>query len=197
MMRKVVGITGGIGSGKSVVSQICRVLGYPVYDCDFEAKRIMNGSQSLKNKLCDKFGENVLTLDNIINRQYLASVIFSNRENLEYLNSIVHEEVRRDISRWMAVDRQKNLFIESAILFTSGLDEMVDEIWNVEADIETRIRRVMMRNSLSRENVIRRIDSQRDELLQLRDCHKKVVSICNNGNNSLLIQINQLIKRMS
>lgn len=194
-MKIVIGITGGIGSGKSIVSAICKAKGYRVYDCDYMAKKIMNNSSLLKYQITEYFGEESLTENQEIDRKYIASRIFNNENDRQYLNSIVHSAVLDDIHKWISTNTSNLLFIESAILTSSGIDKICDYIWIVEADEETRINRVIERNAISRDEVIARINSQKNEYKQHNSI--KVHKINNNDNDSLLIQINQLLNQMS
>lgn len=194
-MKKIVGITGGIGSGKSTVSSICRAKGYNVYDCDSNAKLLMTESEDVKDQIIDIFGNNVYNGKGNINRKYLANIIFNDVSKREQLNNIVHSAVREDINRWIKECNHNLLFIESAILCSSSIDKITDLIWLVEADEESRIQRVIKRNNTNREEVILRINSQRLEY-NLIDW-SKTKKISNNEDDSLILQINQLINQMS
>lgn len=193
--KSIIGITGGIGSGKSVVSRICRLKGFPVYDCDNKAKSLMNESSALKEEMTRKIGENVLREDGTINRQIVAQHVFSDNHFRQWLNSKVHEMVRIDISKWIAEQDAEIVFIESAILHTSELDKIVSQIWFVEAPEELRVKRVMLRNNLSREDVMARVNSQKHEFDALP--RHKIFYISNYETHSLLCEINHLINRMS
>lgn len=132
MIMKTVAITGGIGSGKSVVSRLLRVEGYPVYDCDSQAKRIMDNDAEIQRQLQNAFGEDVV-VDGVIHRQKLASVVFGNSENLRKLNAIVHPAVIADIKKWSVAEQKDLVFVETAILRESGMETLVDEVWVVDA----------------------------------------------------------------
>ncbi|MBE6299837.1 MAG: dephospho-CoA kinase [Bacteroidales bacterium] len=182
---KTIGITGGIGSGKSVVSAILKILNYPVYDSDSQAKQLMVTSPIIKKELKTLIGDNVYIGD-IINKPLLSSYIFTSEENRERVNSIVHPQVRIHFTEWKQKQTSDIVFIESAILFESGLNNDVDEVWCVCADKDVRIERVMMRNSISKQEVLARINSQMsdDEVIAKSDC-----IIDNSGKISLLKQI--------
>lgn len=154
-----IGITGGIGSGKSVISRILRSMSYPVYDTDSEAKRIMD-TPSLKQAIAAAWGTQIYLPDGTLDRRQLSAIVFSNPEQLARLNNIVHPAVRQDYALWVQRSRSPIVFVESAILQESHMDTTLDYIWLVEADAETRITRVMQRNNLSREQVEQRICSQ-------------------------------------
>lgn len=172
-MTKIIGITGGIGSGKSVFSRVLRVMGYKVYDTDSAAKRLMRENESLKLQLTDIFGHNVY-VDGDINRGYLAGMVFKDKSLLIKLNNTVHPVVEEDMTHWIDDNITENfLFIESAILIESGFIKRVDEAVNVEAPTELRIERVIKRDNVTREDVLRRInnqmsDEQREEYCRYR-----------------------------
>lgn len=158
-MGKLFGITGGIGSGKSVVSSVLKLMGFAVYDCDSRAKWLMNTSQDIKNGLTAIFGDEVYA-GGMLNRQLLGSKIFSNKESLDKINSIVHPVVKQDLTEWCDTQNNSICFVESAILYESGLDSMVAGVINVSAPEELRIRRVMARSGLSAQQVRARISNQ-------------------------------------
>lgn len=158
-MGKLFGITGGIGCGKSVVSSVLKLMGFAVYDCDSRAKWLMNTSQDIKNGLTAIFGDEVYA-GGMLNRQLLGSKIFSNKESLDKVNSIVHPVVKQDLTEWCDTQNNSICFVESAILYESGLDSMVAGVINVSAPEELRIRRVMARSGLSAQQVRARISNQ-------------------------------------
>ena len=192
-MAVIVGITGGIGSGKSVVSSICRTKGFAVYDCDSRAKILMSHNESLRTQIIARLGDESYDQNGELNRQYIADIIFNDAERRDELNRLVHATVLEDIKAWIASSDASLLFIESAILYSSGIDKIVDRVWMVDADIETRIARVISRNAMSREEVLARIQSQRNEFASAD--RSKTSAIDNNGQQSLILQINQLIEK--
>ena len=115
-----IGITGGIGNGKSVLSRILHCAGVPVYDCDTEAKRIMNDNAEVRYLLVQHFGKECYTPDLQLDRKYLAGCIFGNVENLRLVNSIVHPRVKDDFLLWCNTVKSPVVAMESAILFESG-----------------------------------------------------------------------------
>lgn len=183
---KIIAITGGIGAGKSIVSAILRVAGYDVYDCDQRAKMLMNTSATIKNSLTHKFGHDIYTSEGNLNRTRLSDIIFNDHDALHYVNSIVHPAVRDDISHWAQEHQHGPLFVETAILKEGGLDTIVQEVWNVVAPVEVRISRVMKRNAISREKVLKRINNQQ-QLSPIPG--KKVVDLINDGTSPILPQI--------
>ena len=192
-MAVIVGITGGIGSGKSVVSSICRTKGFAVYDCDSRAKILMSHNESLRTQIIARLGDESYDQNGELNRQYIADIIFNDAERRDEINRLVHATVLEDIKAWIASSDASLLFIESAILYSSGIDKIVDRVWMVDADIETRIARVISRNAMSREEVLARIQSHRNEFASAD--RSKTSAIDNNGQQSLILQINQLIEK--
>ena len=168
-MAELIAITGGIGCGKSIVSLILKEIGYEVYDCDCKAKYLMDNSPTIKDCLKSTFGNDII-IDGTINRIKLANIVFNNKEKLVKLNNIVHSSVKEDLISWkLENSHNKLLFVETAILYQSGLDKVVDEVWEVNAPIEIRVERVMKRNNISRQDVLSRIESQKYEILTQAD----------------------------
>lgn len=183
----LIAITGGIGSGKSVVSQLLRVLGYKVYDCDDRAKWVMTHDDLLRQQLIDLFGADTYSADTQeLNKPYLASKIFGSQEALQQMNACVHPAVARDLEN---MARNEALyFYESAILYESGFDNLVtpDEVWTVSAPLETRILRAMRRDNTTREKIMSRIASQ---LPQEEKERRADVVIYNDDHHSIIQQI--------
>lgn len=190
-MARLIAIAGGIGSGKSVVSRILRAMGKKVYDCDTEARRLMDSDENIKCRIEECIAPEVILADRSIDRRHLAAIVFADKKMLDTLNGIVHSAVRDDISRWKAAnEKYGTLWVESAIIYESGIDAMVDEVWDVTAPVELRIKRVMSRNSMSREEVIRRIDAQSAVSHQP---HPRIRTLVNDEVTPLLPQIQQLM----
>ena len=188
---KVIALTGGIGSGKSVVSAILLIMGHAVYDCDRHAKKIMDFSDAIKQRLVVAFGPDSVNGKGEINRKYIGGVVFNNPEALLTLNGIVHPEVRKDLQEWIGIKTKEGyscVFVETAILKESNLKDMVNAEWNVYAPVNLRIQRVMKRNNLSEAEVRARIESQSstDEISEL--------SIINDDINAILPQIERNLK---
>ena len=158
-------IAGGIGSGKSVVSTILRKLGYQVYDCDSQAKILINITPSIHSQLCNQI--HPLAVENgIVNRPLIAKIVFNDSDALRRLNNITHQAVISDIHKWIAkYPAETHLFIETAIPITSGIYNMVDETWQVEAPLDVRIRRVQQRSNLTATQIQARIASQSTDIL--------------------------------
>ena len=180
---KKIGITGGIGSGKSVVSRILTTMGYPVYDSDSWAKRLMNNHPDIRQALTDRFGPDTYISGNL-NRPYLAQQIFNNKENLTFVNSIVHPIVCNHFLQWAESQPTELVFIESAILFSSGLDKFVDKVIYVDAPHEIRLQRAMNRDHASAEAISARINNQ---LHDNQYAHTHSNYIIQNDNNTLII----------
>lgn len=165
-----VGITGGIGSGKSGVSELLRIAGIPVYDCDSEARKLMNTSPSLREALTTLAGEDVYASDSqaadaqtgkVLNRRYLADFMFGHPERVNAVNALVHPAVREDFCAW--AERQEGadvVGVESAILFEAGMREDVDVTVLVFTPRAERIQRAMARDGATEESVRARLASQ-------------------------------------
>lgn len=195
-MQKIVAITGGIGSGKSVLSEILRTWGYKVYDCDSEAKRIMDFDADIKRRIASEIDGNVIS-DGIINRSLLSEIVFNDKTKLNKLNAIVHQAVRREIAKWASRQSKYNLvFVETAILYSSGLYNNVDAEIRVVAPEQIRIERIVKRNGYSTEHIKARIESQKIESSSVREINS-VYLIENDGLRALLPQIIQIIQFLS
>ena len=158
MMR--IGITGGIGSGKSTVCKIFNVLGIPIYNADENARRLMAEDESLVKKIKNLLGEDTYK-NNQPDRTKIASLVFSNREKLEQLNALVHPVVGRDFLRW--ADTHKNhayIIKEAAILFESGADKGLDAVIFVSAPKALRVQRIMQRDGITAEQLKQRMKNQ-------------------------------------
>ncbi len=148
----VVGLTGGIGSGKTTVAKAFKALGVPVYIADVEAKKLMTRSKVIKRKLIALFGEKAY-IDNNLNRSYIANIIFNDKNYLKKMNAIVHPKVARHFERWLAKQEAPYVIKEVAILFENGGNEQCDFVITVTAPKSTRIERVMERDKTSKEKV--------------------------------------------
>ena len=159
----IVGITGGIGGGKSTLSDLLREKGFFVYDTDFEAKRLQSEHPEIRQRLIDLFGENIY-VDQQLDRKKLADIVFKNSGLLSGLNKIIHPFVRKDFTEWKCKhSNEKYLFVESAIMFESGLYNEMDKIIVVTAPENVRIERVMKRDGVSAEKVLARMKNQLSE----------------------------------
>ncbi|MEN6291744.1 MAG: dephospho-CoA kinase [Methanobacterium sp.] len=155
---KIVGITGGIGSGKTTITKYIESLGYPVYIADDEAKKLLDTPNVIK-ELTDTFGSEV-TQDGLVDRKKLASFVFGNKDNLKKLNEIIHPKVREHFINWVKQFDTPLVFKEAAILFESGAYKDCDYTILVTAPEEVRVERVIKRDNTTREEVLNRIRSQ-------------------------------------
>ena len=158
-----VGVTGGIGSGKSLVCSFFKLIGIPVYEADYQAKQLMNSSSVIKSQLMKTFGDDIYLPNSTVDRKKLAGIVFNSPSSLKKVNEIIHPEVRKHFYEW--VDKQDSEYIvyEAAILFESGFYTMMDFLILVTSPVETRIQRVMARDGVSREDVLARINKQWDD----------------------------------
>ena len=188
-----IAITGGIGSGKSVISQLLRVFSYPVYDADNEAKRLMSSSGIIKSALITLLGQEVYKGD-VLDKTYMASIIFADKSLLQKVNEIVHPVVKEDFRKWCCRQKKDIVFLESAILFESGFETEVDYVWLISAPEELRIARAVKRDNSTVEQIERRIKAQwpEAEKIELSDA-----VIQNNGRCSLIAQVQTLLLSMS
>lgn len=164
-----IGLTGGIGSGKSTVARIFEALGIPVYDADRAAKRVMEHDPELRKQLEQHFGQKVF-LDGQLNRAYIAAQVFNNPEKLELLNSMVHPLTLRDAQQWMQDQHTAYAIKEAALIFESGAQEFLDLIIGVTAPVAVRLKRVMDRDQMSRDAVLGRMKHQISESVKMKLC---------------------------
>lgn len=187
-----VGITGGIGTGKTTVAKVFEVLGIPVYYADDAAKKLMNEDAELKEKLLLAFGEETY-INGALNRPYLSALVFNNPEKLLLLNSLVHPATIADADKWMQQQTTYYSLKEAALLFESGANKHVDKVIGVYAPISLRLQRVMQRDNISEEAVKARIDKQMNEDKKMELCDY----IINNDEQKLVItQVLKIHKRL-
>jgi len=159
----IIGITGGIGSGKSTLSHLLRAEGYSVYDTDLEARRLQNEHSVMRKKMIDIFGKDIYT-EQGLNRSALGKIVFGKPELLTKLNAIVHPLVMDDFNSWVSNRLPKKmLFIESAILYESGFNKLVDKVILITASEAVRIARVVKRDGVTPEHVLTRMSHQLSE----------------------------------
>jgi dephospho-CoA kinase len=170
-----VGITGGIGSGKSTVARIFGVLGIPVYDADAAAKLIMNRDEGLKAQLATHFGTD-LYVSGQLDRALLASRVFANPDKLALLNSLVHPVTIADAARWMLEQQGSYALKEAALIFESGSQQDLDYVIGVYAPEALRIRRAMQRDGVTREQVKARMRQQIPDSIKMRLCDWVIVN---------------------
>ncbi len=170
-----VGITGGMGSGKSTVAAVFATLGIPVYQADDAAKRLMNEDPALITALKKHFGDAIYT-NGILNRAVLAEAVFNNKEKLTLLNSIVHPATIADGEHWMTAQSAAYAIKEAAIIFETGSQRYLDYIIGVYAPATLRIHRSMKRDNLSREEVNARMNRQMDDAIKMKLCDAVIVN---------------------
>jgi dephospho-CoA kinase len=163
------GITGGIGSGKSIVANLFSLMGVPVYNADTSAKRLMQEDPDIKKQIRDLFG-NEAYQNGQLNTSFLSSAVFSNPEKLEQLNKIVHPATIKDANDWFEKQNAPYTIKEAALLFESGSSKDLDFIIGVSAPSALRIKRVMDRNKITAEEVKKRMKNQIDEPIKMRLC---------------------------
>jgi len=154
-----VGITGGIGSGKTTVCMVFETLGIPVYYADKQAKLLMNNNTKLKSSIAEYFGKDIYSNDEL-NRRKLAEIVFNNKTALEKLNSLVHPAVAHDFECWLSKQKSHYVLEEAAIIFESNITHRFDKIILVTAPDQIRIERVCFRDSITPETVRERMNNQ-------------------------------------
>jgi dephospho-CoA kinase len=188
-----VGITGGIGSGKSTVCDMLGECGVAIYNSDVRAKELMACSAPLRVALIERFGEEVYTAEGI-NRSYLAERVFGNAEELAALNAIVHPAVMADFDEWAESQEGEYVVLESAILFEAGLQDRVDVVVSVLAPEALRVERAMARDGASRESIEARVRSQMSDDERIDRSKYAVVNI---DIEELREDVEQLHRRLS
>jgi dephospho-CoA kinase len=156
---KIIGITGGIGSGKTTVAKYFEELGFPLYNSDTKAKDIQNNNPDVIKQIKNLFGENSYT-ENGLNRPFIAKEVFNHKEKLKQLNAIVHPAVFKDFEQWINQQSSAYILKEAAILIESGSYKDCDLIISVIADTEIKIKRVQQRDNFTREEILARMKNQ-------------------------------------
>ncbi len=164
-----IGLTGGIGSGKTTVAQIFEVLGVPVYYADDAAKKLMNEDENLKQQIIKHFGEESYE-DGLLNRAYLSTTVFSDPEKTTLINSIIHPATIADAEKWMNAQNTPYAIKEAALIFEAGAEKQLDLVIGVYANEPLRIKRVMARNNISEAAVKLRMQNQMDEESKMNLC---------------------------
>lgn len=186
-----IGITGGIGSGKSYVSRLLTEhYGIPVYNTDSEAKRLMLSDEGIRRRLTALLGKEVYKSDGTLNKSLLANYLFADSCHAGQINAIVHPQVKADFLKWADLQTGCEIVaLESAILFESGFDNIVDKVVMVYAPVELRIRRVMLRDSTTEEKIRQRIVAQMDDKAKQ---DRSDFIIFNDGSRPLNLQLDDL-----
>ena len=185
-----VGLTGGIGSGKSTVANLFADLGVPVYNSDDRAKWLSNNNSPLQAKIKSEFGDNVYE-KGILKTKYLADIVFNNPAKLNRLNSFVHPEVALDFANWLSDNSSASIVIkEAAILIESGAYKHLDEIILVTTSQENKLKRVSVRDGVSEEDVLKRME------FQIGDEEKKQHANFLINNNSSIYDLKVQVKKL-
>ncbi len=182
-MGFTIGITGGIGSGKSTVCKVFKLLGVPVFEADVVAKSLIHSNPKIKKELIHLFGSGIYMNNGTVNRKKLAQIIFNDDIQLAKINALIHPAVKEEFRRWQKRQTTKYVIHEAAVLFESGLYKHMDFTILVTAPKEERLKRVMKRDNISKEMVLKRMEKQwTDEQL------RKLASIeIRNDNRSLIL----------
>jgi dephospho-CoA kinase len=190
-----VGITGGIGSGKSTVCQVFRLLGIPVYSADDRAKALMAVDSTLKSQILEEFGEDSYLPNGEVNRNFLAEKVFSDPEKVKKINSFVHPAIGKDFSQWAENQSAPYLIKEAALLFETGAAKELDRVINVSSPLKVRMARILSRDPHRNEEQVNQIINQ-----QLPDEQKNDLAdfVIKNTDNKLLIpQVLEIHKNLS
>lgn len=188
--KYIIGITGGIGSGKSTIVDLLQQRGLPVYVADTEAKRLMNSNENIRTKIIEVFGEESYE-NNQLNRPFLAKQVFEDESKLEQLNRIVHPEVHKDFLNWASKQTSKSVLYEAAILIEQGRQDFCDAVILITAPKEERIKRVMKRDGVTKEEVLARMERQWSDDKKKNFAN---ISIENNNLNKIQENIDKIVK---
>jgi len=179
-----IGLTGGIGSGKTTVAKIFETLGVPVYYADDVAKQLMQEDNVLKQSIINIFGKDSYSTDGKLNRSYVSAIVFSNPHQLEQLNAIVHPATIQHAEQWMQQQQAPYVIKEAALIFESGSQSTLDYVIGVYAPQALRIQRVMQRDHIDKDKVLQRMQNQIDENIKMRLCDR----VIQNDDQTPLIQ---------
>ena len=189
---KQIGLTGGIGAGKSTVSKIFNCLGIPVYNSDLKSKKILLSNHLITKKIISILGKSILT-SNKIDFKKMSKVIFANKIKLQAINKILHHEVKKDYENW--IKKQKGLYIikESAIIFESKIESNFDKIIFVKSSQKTRINRIIKRDNKNKKEIKNIIKNQMKSKEIYRRSH---FTIINEHSNLLIPQVIKIHKKI-
>ena len=181
-MATMIGLTGGIGSGKSVVAKVFATLGIPVFNADEEAKRIMQTSTEIKTKLIEQFGTDIYNAHGL-DKEKLASIVFNDSFQLQLLNAIVHPVTIQAAKDWAAKQTSPYVIKEAALIFESGAADGLLKVIGVTAPLSIRIHRVMQRDGITKEQVDARMRNQISDTIKMRLCDY----VIENNNQQMVI----------
>lgn len=188
-----IGLTGGIGSGKTYVSEVFKALGIPIYNSDINARILMNTDVDLIQQVKHLLGVNAYGIDQLINRKYISKVVFKDKSKLSALNAIVHPLVLSHFKTWAECQKSPFVIFEAAILYEAGYERHLDAVITVYAPIELRIKRVVLRDNISEELVKERINNQISDEIKVK---KADYVIKNEGHALLLPQIMDIYNKL-
>ena len=191
---KIVGLTGGIGSGKSVVSELLHVYGIPVYNSDSRSKMLCQTDEVLKSGLKKIFGMEVYLPDGCLNRPFMAKAIFEDKALLQASNHLIHPVVARDFTEWVSRQNAPFAVQETAILFEAGLEKRYDVVVCVTAPEELRIQRACVRSDLKKEEILARMRNQLSDEERIR---RSDIVLINDEITPLIPQIEDLMKKIA
>jgi dephospho-CoA kinase len=187
-----VAITGGIGSGKSLVCQVFKTLGIPIFDADAVSNQLVEHDATLKNAIIELFGKEAYK-NNIYNRKYIASIVFSQAEMLQALNALIHPKAIEAAKQWFEKQQSPYAIKEAAILFESNSEKDIDIIIGVTAPEQIRIERVIQRTGYSKEEVLKRMQQQMPDKEKMAKCN---YVIQNNNTDAILPQILEIHQQL-
>jgi len=192
---KIVGLTGGIGSGKTTVAKQFLELGIPVYIADDEAKSLMRRSKVIKRKLILLFGEKAY-VDGELNRPYLANIIFNDKSYLQKMNAIIHPRVAKHFEKWMQKQMAPYVIKEVAILFENGGDKVCDYVITVTAPIKIRIERLLKRDNTSKNKIEAIMKNQWTDEEKVKHSHFVIDNIELENTKNQVLKINKKILKI-
>jgi len=187
-----IGLTGGIGSGKTTVSKIFAVLGIPVFYADDIAKNVMHTDEGLKQRIIDLFGDKAY-IHGSLNREHIAGIVFNDKYKLEQLNALVHPVTLAAADEWMHKQTAPYIIKEAALMFEAGAAAVLDYVIGIYAPQHVRLQRVMHRDNAHREQVLDRMNNQLDESIKMKLCDFVVI---NDEQEAVLPQVLRLHHRL-
>ena len=174
-MRKKVGLTGGMGSGKSIIAKIFETIGIPVFNADTIAKKLMEQDPELKQKITQLFGTDTY-LDGKLNRAFLAGIVFNDKEKLALLNNVVHPATLAAAMDWMNQQTAPYMVKEAALIFEAGAEKQLDLVIGVSAPKDMRMKRVMERDGIGKEQAEARMRNQMDDTEKMSLCDHVIIN---------------------
>lgn len=187
-----IGLTGGMGSGKTTVSKIFAVLGIPVFYADDVAKNVMHTDEGLKQRIIELFGNDAY-INGALNRKHIAGIVFNDKYKLEQLNALVHPVTLAAADAWMNKQTAPYIIKEAALMFEAGAAASLDYVIGVYAPQHVRLQRVMHRDNVQREQVLARMNNQLDESIKMKLCDFVVI---NDEQEAVLPQVLRLHHRL-